>query len=62
MNLMKKFKSIKSSRESFSDIVLNLVKKSKKRPLTDFFGKWPCPETEIENIKKIIEKGRKNSN
>ncbi len=34
--------------------------KNKKRPLTDFFGKWIGSEKEIKDIKKIIKEGRKN--
>ncbi len=55
-----RIKSIKRSGESFSDIVIKLIPRPKKKSLLDFFGKWPGSEEEIENIKKIIEKGRKN--
>lgn len=54
-----KIKSVKQQGESFSDVVLKLVKKVKKKPLSDFLGKWAGPETEIEDIKKILEEGRK---
>ena len=55
-----KIKAIKKPGESFSDIVIKLVNKTKKKPLIEFFGKWPGPESEIENIKKTLEEGRKN--
>lgn len=55
---MKRIKSIKKPEESFSDAV-ELVNKVKKKPLSDFLGKWSGSEDEIENIKKVIEEGRK---
>ena len=55
-----RMKAIKNPGESFSDIVIKLLNKAKKRPLSDFLGKWSGSETEIENIKKAIEEGRKN--
>ena len=54
-----KIKAIKKSGELFSDVVIKLVNKTKKKPLIGFFGKWPGSNEEAENIKKILEKGRK---
>ena len=54
-----RIKSIKNSGESFSDIVIKLVPRIKKKPLSDFLGKWTGTEKEIGDIKKIIEEGRK---
>ena len=55
-----RIRSIKKPSESFSDVVLKLTNKNKKKSLMDFFGKWPGSEEEIENIQKIIDEGRKN--
>jgi len=44
---------LKKGGESFSDIVLKLVGKEKK-PLTEFFGKWPGPKEELDKIEKGI--------
>ena len=30
----------KKNSESFSDLILNLVKKSEKKPISSFAGKW----------------------
>ena len=54
-----KMKSIKNHGESFSDVVIKLFSKAKKKPLSDFLGKWAGSEKEIENIKDIIAEDRK---
>lgn len=51
-------KSLKHSGDSFSDVVLRLADKERKRPLLDFFGKWPGDSKEAENIKRELEKER----
>ena len=52
-------KRLKKGNESFSDIVLKMTKKEKK-PLKEFFGKWPEPK-ELDKIKKDIETSRKKA-
>lgn len=51
--------ALKRQGESFSDVVLRLAEKTRKRPLTDFFGKWPGPAEEAERIKKTLAADRK---
>ncbi len=53
-------KLLKRSGDSFSDVVIKLVDKTKKKSLLDFFGKWPGDEKEIKEIKKKLEQERKN--
>ena len=50
---------LKNKGESFSDVVIKLSKKEKK-PLSDFFGKWPGPKEELDKMEREIEKSRKN--
>lgn len=45
---------LKKEGESFSDIVLELTRKEKK-PLSYFFGKWPGPKEELNNLEKEIK-------
>ncbi len=52
-------KALKEADDSFSDVILKLVDKARKRSLLDFFGKWPGTGDEISHIKKEIEKDRK---
>ncbi len=52
-------KSLKHSGDSFSDVVLRLAEKEKKRTLLDFFGKWPGDTKETVEIKKELEKERR---
>ena len=54
-------KALKQKDESFSDVVLRLANKMRKRPLMDFFGKWPGSKEELNEIKKMLEKDRKNA-
>ena len=54
-----RMKSVKGSGESFSDVVIKLIGRTKKKPLSDFLGRWSGSETEIENIKKTITEDRK---
>ena len=53
-------KNMKKSGESFSDVVLRMSK-TEKRPLSDFFGKWPGTKEEISSIEKEISETRKKS-
>lgn len=51
---------LKRKGESFSEIVLKLVKKEKK-PLIDFFGKWSGSAEELNRIDKEIATARKKT-
>lgn len=51
-------KSLKENDESFSDVVLKLVEKVRKRPLTEFIGKWPGGSEELSKIRKSLTKDR----
>ncbi|MBI4016314.1 MAG: antitoxin VapB family protein [Candidatus Aenigmarchaeota archaeon] len=53
-------KACKESYESFSDVVIRLIGKSRQRPLADFFGKWPGTSEEIQMIKKTLAEDRKH--
>ena len=53
-------KALKRGDDSFSDIVLSLTEKNKKRSLLEFAGTWPLSDTEADKIKKEIEKSRKH--
>ncbi len=55
----KEMKALKHLDESFSDVVLRLIHKPNKPSLLDLFGKWPGSNEEAINIKKILEKERK---
>ena len=33
----------------------------KRKPLSYFFGKWPCPKEELDEMLKDIEEMRKNT-
>ncbi len=50
---------LKKSGESFSDVVIKLVEKTRHRPLMDFFGRWPGTKKELTEIKKTLEHDRK---
>ena len=52
-------KKLKKGDESFSDVVIKVVRKEKK-PLTDFFGKWPEPK-ELDRIEKELVRERKRA-
>jgi len=45
---------LKREGDSFSDVVLELTKKEKK-PLSYFFGKWPGPKEELDQLEKDIK-------
>lgn len=52
-------KSLKAAGESFSDVVLKLVNKCRRKPLLYFFGRWPGTKEEAKAIKKRLESERK---
>lgn len=52
-------KALKTEDESFSDVVVKLVHTVRRRPLLDFFGKWPGDAKEIIGIKRMLERDRK---
>ena len=49
----------KKNSESFSDLILNLAKKSEKKPLSSFAGKWMSED--IDEIFEEIQKDRHKS-
>ena len=51
---------LKKDGDSFSDVVLELTKKEKK-PLSFFFGKWPGPKEELDQLEKDIKKMHKKT-
>ena len=53
-------KGIMAPGESFTGVVLRIVEKEKKKPLLDFFGKWPGNKGELDVIKKTLARDRKN--
>ena len=53
-------KSLKKKNDSFSDVVLNLIKKEKKASLLDFVGIWK-DATEMDKIFENILHERHNS-
>ena len=53
-----KLKSIKRDR-SFSEIVVELIEKKKKKNIMDFFGIWANRKEEIKEMKKMIESDRR---
>lgn len=54
-NAYAEMKSLKESGESFSDVVLKMVNKVRRRPLLYFFGRWPGSKEEAKAIKKRLE-------
>ena len=52
-------RALKQSGESFSDVARRLAERARKRPLADFFGKWPGTVEETERIKKTLAADRK---
>ena len=54
-------KALKQGDDSFSDTVLKLSEKGKKKSLLDFAGKWPGPPEELDMIEKEIAKSRKTA-
>ncbi len=51
--------SLKGRKESFTDVVLKLVKKERKKPLSYFAGKWVGDPKELTAIfESIIEERR----
>lgn len=54
-----KLKEIKIETESFSKVILRIVEKEKRRPLTDFWGKWPGNKEELKRISKHLYRERK---
>ena len=52
-------KKFKKAGESFSRVVIKMTKKEKK-PLSEFFGKWPEPK-ELDKIEKELKKERKKA-
>ncbi|MBI5398966.1 antitoxin VapB family protein [Candidatus Woesearchaeota archaeon] len=51
-------KSAKHKGESFSDVVIRVVGKS-RRSLADFCGGWPGSDDEAKSIAKTLEADRK---
>jgi len=58
-NAYNELKKLKKGGESFSDVVIKITSKE-KRPLIDFFSKWPEPK-ELNRIEKEIEKEKKRA-
>ncbi|MBS3136971.1 antitoxin VapB family protein [Candidatus Woesearchaeota archaeon] len=58
-NAYGRIKSIKAESESFSDVVIRLTEKKIKKPITDFFGKWPGGTEELNRIERILKEDRK---
>ena len=54
-----RMKSIKAETESFSDVVIRLTEKKIKKPISDFFGKWPGGTEELNRIEKILKEDRR---
>ena len=54
-----RMKAAKKPGESFSDVVIKVIGRTKKKPLSDFLGKWAGSEEEFEKIKKTLEEDRK---
>lgn len=52
-------KAMKQGEESFSDVVHRLAEKARKKPLSEFFGKWPGPKEELDDIQKTLVEHRK---
>ena len=52
-------KSLKQGDDSFSDVIQRLAGQARKKPLMDFFGKWPGTSEEAEKIKKELANERK---
>ena len=53
-------KSLKRGDDSFSDVILRLVGKTRKKSLLDFFGAWPGSPLEAHHIKKVLKEERKS--
>ncbi len=53
-------KALKRGDDSFSDTVLHLSEKGKKKSLLEFAGKWSLSDAEADKIKKELEKSRKH--
>lgn len=51
---------IKKEHESFSKVILRVMEKEKRKPLMAFFGKWPGPTKELDQIKKQLEEDRQH--
>ena len=57
-----KLKGMKQGQESFSDVVLKLVEKGKKKSLLEFAGVWShMTDNDADQMKKSIEQLRKKS-
>jgi len=54
-------KKRKEENESFSDVVLRIVKHEKKKNLSKFFGAWSGPKEELDRIEKMIYEDRKKT-
>jgi predicted CopG family antitoxin len=52
-------KAMKQGDESFSDVVHRIAEKTRKKPLMAFFGKWPGPKEELDQIQKTLAEHRK---
>ncbi len=52
-------KKLKKEGESFSDVVIKMTV-TEKKPLTDFFGKWPV-KGELDRIEKELKQERKKA-
>jgi predicted CopG family antitoxin len=52
--------NLKKGKESFTDVVLKLTEKEKKRSLLDFAGAWKGEKEEMTRIFDEIKKEREN--
>lgn len=53
-------RALKQPGDSFSDVVHKLVERTRKKPIAEFFGKWPGTAREAARIKKTLEKDRRH--
>lgn len=45
---------IKLENESFTDVIIRMVSKLNRKPLTWFAGKWAGDQSELDNILRVI--------
>lgn len=57
----KELKEKKGKEDSFSDVVIRLVEKTKKPHILDFFGKWSGNKKELDKMERMIYKDRKKA-
>ena len=50
---------LKQENESFTKLLKRFIEERKRRPLMDFFGKWPGDSKEIDSIKDVLRERRK---